>query len=132
MPTSLVAEAPGYSTKVAFLHAGEAAEPWARCAGRAIIRGTCHQRAHVSDNGRTCTTAADAGATMSSETTTDQDPATIPHIPDSNIRLARALARSFERDHEVPDQWVLAIAALPLPEDGRDTDRPPLLARLLP
>ncbi|MBM7790080.1 CBS domain containing-hemolysin-like protein [Tenggerimyces flavus] len=35
-PPSLVAEALGYSTQVAFLHAGKAAEPWARYAGRRI------------------------------------------------------------------------------------------------
>lgn len=35
-PPSLVAEALGYSTQVAFLHAGKAAEPWARYAGRSI------------------------------------------------------------------------------------------------
>ena len=35
-PPSLVAEALGYSTKVAFLHADKAAEPWARYAGRSI------------------------------------------------------------------------------------------------
>jgi hypothetical protein len=33
---SLVAEALGYSAKVAFLHASRAAEPWARYAGRRI------------------------------------------------------------------------------------------------
>jgi hypothetical protein len=35
-PPSLVAEALGYSTKVAFLHADKGAEPWARYAGRRI------------------------------------------------------------------------------------------------
>lgn len=35
-PPSLVAEALGYSTQVAFLHADKAAEPWARYAGRRI------------------------------------------------------------------------------------------------
>ena len=35
-PPSLVAEALGYSTQVAFLHADKAAEPWARYAGRSI------------------------------------------------------------------------------------------------
>jgi hypothetical protein len=35
-PPSLVAEALGYSTKVAFLHAVKGAEPWARYAGRRI------------------------------------------------------------------------------------------------
>lgn len=35
-PPSLVTEALGYSTQVAFLHAGKAAEPWARYAGRRI------------------------------------------------------------------------------------------------
>lgn len=35
-PPSLVAEALGYSTQVAFLHAEKAAEPWARYAGRRI------------------------------------------------------------------------------------------------
>jgi hypothetical protein len=35
-PPSLVAEALGYSTPVAFLHADKAAEPWARYAGRRI------------------------------------------------------------------------------------------------
>ncbi|MGV3563414.1 MAG: hypothetical protein ACO1ON_09025 [Nocardioides sp.] len=35
-PPSLVAEALGYSTQVAFLHANKAAEPWARYAGRRI------------------------------------------------------------------------------------------------
>lgn len=35
-PPSLVAEALGYSPKVAFLHADRAAEPWARYAGRAV------------------------------------------------------------------------------------------------
>ncbi len=35
-PPSLVAEALGYSAKVAFLHADKAAEPWARYAGRQI------------------------------------------------------------------------------------------------
>lgn len=37
-PPSLVAEALGYSTQVAFLHADKAAEPWARYAGRSIAR----------------------------------------------------------------------------------------------
>jgi hypothetical protein len=36
VPPSLVAEALGYSPKVAFLHADKAAEPWARYAGRRI------------------------------------------------------------------------------------------------
>jgi len=36
VPPSLVADALGYSTQVAFLHAGKAAEPWARYAGRSI------------------------------------------------------------------------------------------------
>lgn len=44
-----------------------------------------------------------------------------PRVSDSDIRLARALARSFKRDHETPDERLLAIAALPLPEDERDT-----------
>jgi hypothetical protein len=35
-PPSLVAEALGYSTQVAFRHADKAAEPWARYAGRSI------------------------------------------------------------------------------------------------
>lgn len=35
-PPSLVAEALGYSTQVAFLHADKAAEPWARYAGRRL------------------------------------------------------------------------------------------------
>jgi len=35
-PPSLVAEALGYITQVAFLHADKAAEPWARYAGRSI------------------------------------------------------------------------------------------------
>jgi hypothetical protein len=35
-PPSLVAEALGYSTQVAFRHADKAAEPWARYAGRRI------------------------------------------------------------------------------------------------
>lgn len=35
-PPSLVAEALGYSPQVAFLHSANAAEPWARYAGRAI------------------------------------------------------------------------------------------------
>lgn len=35
-PPSLVADALGYSTQVAFLHANKAAEPWARYAGRQI------------------------------------------------------------------------------------------------
>jgi hypothetical protein len=35
-PPSLVAEALGYSTQVAFHHADKAAEPWARYAGRSI------------------------------------------------------------------------------------------------
>lgn len=35
-PPSLVAEAFGYSTQVAFLHADKAAEAWARYAGRRI------------------------------------------------------------------------------------------------
>jgi hypothetical protein len=35
-PPSLVADALGYSAKVAFLHADKAAEPWARYAGRQI------------------------------------------------------------------------------------------------
>jgi hypothetical protein len=35
-PPSLVAEALGYSTQVAFLHATKAAEPWARYACRSI------------------------------------------------------------------------------------------------
>ena len=35
-PPLLVAEALGYSTQVAFLHADKAAEPWARYAGRSI------------------------------------------------------------------------------------------------
>jgi len=35
-PPSLVAEALGYSPRVAFRHAGKAAEPWARYAGRRI------------------------------------------------------------------------------------------------
>lgn len=35
-PPSLVAEALGYSTQVAFLHADKAAEPWARYAGRSL------------------------------------------------------------------------------------------------
>lgn len=35
-PASLVAQALGYSTQVAFLHADKAAEPWARYAGRSI------------------------------------------------------------------------------------------------
>ena len=35
-PPSLVAEALGYSTQVAFVHADKAAEPWARYAGRSI------------------------------------------------------------------------------------------------
>lgn len=35
-PPSLVAEALGYSTQVAFLHADKTAEPWARYAGRSI------------------------------------------------------------------------------------------------
>jgi hypothetical protein len=35
-PPSLVAEALGYSTQVAFLHADKAAEPWTRYAGRRI------------------------------------------------------------------------------------------------
>lgn len=38
-------------------------------------------------------------------------------VSDSDIRLARALARSFERDHQEADERLLAIAALPLPED---------------
>lgn len=33
-PSSLVAEALGYSPQVAFLHADKAVEPWARHAGR--------------------------------------------------------------------------------------------------
>jgi hypothetical protein len=37
-PPSLVADAPGYSAKVVFLHADKAAEPWARYAGRQIDR----------------------------------------------------------------------------------------------
>lgn len=35
-PPSLVAEALGYSTQVAFLHANKVAEPWARYAGRSV------------------------------------------------------------------------------------------------
>jgi len=35
-PPSLVADALGYSSQVAFLHADKAAEPWARYAGRSI------------------------------------------------------------------------------------------------
>jgi hypothetical protein len=35
-PPSLVAEALGYSSQVAFLHASKAAEPWARYAGRRL------------------------------------------------------------------------------------------------
>ncbi len=35
-PPSLVAEVLGYSTRVAFLHASKAAEPWARYAGRSV------------------------------------------------------------------------------------------------
>ena len=35
-PPSRVAEALGYSTQVAFLHAAKAAKPWARYAGRRI------------------------------------------------------------------------------------------------
>ena len=35
-PPSLAAEALGYSTQVAFVHADKAAEPWARYAGRSI------------------------------------------------------------------------------------------------
>lgn len=37
-PTSLVADALGYSHQVAFLHANRAAEPWARYAGRRVSR----------------------------------------------------------------------------------------------
>jgi hypothetical protein len=36
VPPSLVAEALGYNSQVAFLHAHKAAEPWARYAGRRI------------------------------------------------------------------------------------------------
>jgi len=36
VPPSLVADALGYSTQAAFLHANKAAEPWARYAGRSI------------------------------------------------------------------------------------------------
>lgn len=35
-PPSLAADALGYSHQVAFLHAGKAAEPWARYAGRRV------------------------------------------------------------------------------------------------
>lgn len=51
------------------------------------------------------------------ETSANGRAATAPDVPESRIRLARALVRSYKRDHQVPDEQVLAIAALPLPED---------------
>lgn len=44
---------------------------------------------------------------------------------DSEVRLARSLVRSYQRDHQVPDQQILAIAALPLPEDQTSAARGP-------
>lgn len=41
VPPSLVAEALGYSPQVAFLHAGKAAEPWARYAGIEPVPVSC-------------------------------------------------------------------------------------------
>lgn len=54
---------------------------------------------------------------MSKKPTASGEAAAAPKVSDSEIRLARAVARSMKRDHEAPDEFVLAIAALPLPED---------------
>ena len=49
--------------------------------------------------------------------TTSRGAAAAPKVSDSEVRLARALVRSFERDHQLPGQQIIAIAALPLPVD---------------
>jgi len=43
-------------------------------------------------------------------------------VSDSEVRLARALVMSFERDHQLPEQQIIAIAEFPLPEDDCGAD----------
>lgn len=60
-------------------------------------------------------------ASMTTKPNAAAEATSAPRVSDSDIRLARALARSFKRDHETPDERLLVVAALPLPEDERDT-----------
>lgn len=56
---------------------------------------------------------------MSRQTTADGGAASAPRVSDSEVRLARALVESLERHHQVPEEWIRSIAALPVPEDER-------------
>lgn len=48
---------------------------------------------------------------------------TLDAVPDSKIRLARALVRSSARDGITESERIRAIAALPLPEDRQRRSR---------